>query len=73
MRTLQNSWHKLYPVTVWYKDAGENFVGFNLNEAKAKVADLLRYARRIHINVGTDLDEDDIVTWLNCDNDAPVV
>ncbi|XP_041045228.1 tigger transposable element-derived protein 2-like [Carcharodon carcharias] len=71
-RTLQNAWHKLCPVIMFNdEDAMENIEGFNENKAKA--ADLLRYAKRMQSDIGIDLDEQDIVTWLNCEDDASFV
>lgn len=52
------------------EDAGENFEGLNVNKAMAKVAALLHYANWIQSGTGIDFDKEDIVTWLNCDDDA---
>lgn len=61
------------PITMFNdKDAGEDLEGFNENDAKAKAADLLPYTKKTLSDIGTDLDEEEILTWLNCD-DSPVV
>ncbi|XP_048385233.2 LOW QUALITY PROTEIN: jerky protein homolog [Stegostoma tigrinum] len=69
-RTLQNAWRKLCPVIVFNdEDTGESSEGFNLSEAKAMVTDLLCCTKQM----GSDLNEEDILTWLNCEDNTSVV
>ncbi|XP_072426251.1 transcription termination factor 3, mitochondrial isoform X1 [Chiloscyllium punctatum] len=69
-RTLQNAWRKLCPEIILNdEDMGESSDAFSLSETKAMVTDLLCCTKQM----GSDLDEEDILAWLNGEDNTSVV
>ncbi|XP_045598060.1 uncharacterized protein [Procambarus clarkii] len=72
--TLKNSWHNLWP-DLMLGDNGQPVEnqGFNVSSEKSQIEDLLQYAKDMNRNYTQNLKEIDIVTWMNCDDNIPIM
>ena len=51
----------------------EDFEGFKHSSQKVDTVESICYVKGMNTEVAKDLHEDDVVEWMNCDSEAPVV